>query len=83
LEQSFYIAYSTLNGSARAGEDFEAERDVLVIPAGEQRAELKIPPIDDDQAKPDETFSLSIGVSDRLARIDRSSLQTLIIDNDG
>ncbi len=83
IEQPLYVAYSTSDGTARAGEDYQAERDVLVIPAGEQNAELAIPLIDDDQAEEDETFSLSIGASNQLVRIDRSGLEMLIVDNDG
>ncbi len=82
LGKPFYMAYSTLDGTAEAGEDFEAVRDVLVIPAGQQQAELLIPLIDNDQAEPDETVSLSVGASNRSVTIDRSGLESLIVDND-
>ncbi|MEZ5934914.1 MAG: Calx-beta domain-containing protein [Alphaproteobacteria bacterium] len=82
LEQPFYLAYSTLDGSARAGEDYQPVRDVLIIPAGEQRAAFSIALIDDDQAEQDETFTLSVGASNRSVEIDRSRLESVIVDND-
>ncbi|NJO36641.1 MAG: hypothetical protein HC871_02230 [Rhizobiales bacterium] len=82
LEQPFYLAYSTLDGSARAGEDYEAAREVLIIPAGEQQAEFSIALIDDGEAEEEETFTLSVGASNRSVAIDRSRLESVIVDND-
>lgn len=82
LDQPFYLAYSTLDGTAHAGEDYQAERDILVIAPGERSAELRILLIDDDRTEADETFTLSVGASDRLVKIERSSLETVIVDND-
>jgi hypothetical protein len=82
VEQSLFIAYRTLDGSAEAERDYRTERDVLVIPAGSQTAELKVPLIDDDVAEPAEAFTLIIATSSGSVALDRTRIETVITDDD-
>lgn len=82
VERPLYVAYSTLDGSARAAVDYKAERDVLVIPAGAQTAELRISLIDDSLAEKEETFTLTIMVAPTSAHVRQSRIETVIADND-
>ena len=51
VAQDLVIAYRTVNGTARAGKDFQATRSTVTIPAGEQEAYFLIPVIDDNVAE--------------------------------
>ena len=61
------IDYSTANGTAIAGEDYRATTGSLVIPAGSNYAEIRIPLIGDAVMEPDETFTLRISHSVNIA----------------
>jgi Calx-beta domain len=54
------IDYKTIDGTAKAGEDYQATSGTLVIPPFATYAEVRVPLIGDDVVEPDETFTLNI-----------------------
>lgn len=61
------IDYATVNGTAIAGEDYQATSGSLVIPAGSNSAAIHVPLIGDAIMEPDETFTLRISRSVNIA----------------
>ncbi len=54
------ISYRTADGSATAGEDYQAVSGTLQIAAGQMRGSFTVPIIGDGRIEPDETFSISL-----------------------
>ena len=54
------VAFSTADGTARAGEDYRATSGELAVAPGQVYA-VEVPLIDDKAVEPDETFSLRLG----------------------
>ncbi|XP_061607975.1 sodium/calcium exchanger 2a isoform X2 [Phyllopteryx taeniolatus] len=55
-ENTFYVDYSTENGSANAGVDYEFSEGTLTFKPGETRKEIKVKILDDDIFEEDEHF---------------------------
>ncbi|KAL7825062.1 hypothetical protein AOLI_G00322690 [Acnodon oligacanthus] len=55
-ESTFYVDYSTEDGTANAGSDYEYSEGTLVFKPGETRKEIKVGIIDDDIFEEDEHF---------------------------
>ncbi|TKS83701.1 Sodium/calcium exchanger 3 [Collichthys lucidus] len=55
-QNTFYVDYSTENGSANAGADYECSEGTLVFKPGETRKEIKVGILDDDIFEEDEHF---------------------------
>ncbi|XP_029925536.1 sodium/calcium exchanger 2a isoform X3 [Myripristis murdjan] len=55
-QDTFYVDYSTENGSANAGADYEFSEGTLVFKPGETRKEIKVGILDDDVFEEDEHF---------------------------
>ncbi|KAI3374099.1 hypothetical protein L3Q82_022001 [Scortum barcoo] len=55
-QNTFYVDYSTENGSANAGADYEFSEGTLVFKPGETRKEIKVGILDDDIFEEDEHF---------------------------
>ncbi|XP_060798163.1 sodium/calcium exchanger 2b isoform X2 [Neoarius graeffei] len=55
-ENTFYVDYSTEDGTANAGSDYEYSEGTLVFKPGETRKEIKVGIIDDDIFEEDEHF---------------------------
>ncbi|MGV6809738.1 MAG: Ig-like domain-containing protein, partial [bacterium] len=60
LDVDASVTYSTLDGTATAGEDYVAVSGTATIPAGAQYAAIPVQLIRDNVAEPDETFALVI-----------------------
>lgn len=60
LSQSLSVNYSTANGSAQAGSDYQATAGQLVFAAGQSLANVVIPIAIDAIAEPTETFQLTL-----------------------
>lgn len=55
------VNWSTLNGTAQAGQDYIAQADgLLVIPKGASEGTLEVALINDDLYEPDEVFSVTV-----------------------
>jgi Calx-beta domain len=55
------VDFQTANGSATAGQDYQAQAGTVHIPAGATSATIAIPIITDALAEPDQTFSVNLG----------------------
>ena len=62
------VDYATANGSAKAGDDFEARLGDVEIPAGAARATVDIPIRDDDDREGDESFGVVFSWGEQQAR---------------
>ena len=77
--------YETVDGTAVAGEDYEAESGTVVFPPGTTTQRIHVPLVDDDVSEEDETLALELfnPVNATLAGGgDRLSLEGVIIDDD-
>lgn len=54
------IEYRTVNGTARAGKDFEATRSSTVIPAGQTSVTFGVDLVHDQPYEPEESFALTL-----------------------
>ena len=77
---AFSMAYTTVDGSARAGEDYTATSGTLSFVAGQTTASVSVPVIGDTVAEPSDGFTLSFTVP---ASIAQASLgEAIILDDD-
>ena len=74
------IDYSTSNGTAIAGSDYTETRGTVTIAAGDTEASIFVPIVDDDDAEPDETFTLALS-NPTGAAIERGDAVGTILDN--
>ncbi|HEX4490235.1 MAG TPA: Calx-beta domain-containing protein [Acidimicrobiia bacterium] len=75
------VAYTTVDGSATAPDDYDTTTGVLTIPAGETSATVDVAVNGDTEFEGDETFSLAI--SDPLnAQLGFGSADATIVDDD-
>ena len=58
------VDYATADGSAVAGEDYEATAGTLVLTNGQMAAAISIPILDDEADESAETFALVLGAPD-------------------
>ena len=75
------VQYATMDGTATAGEDFQAAMGELTIPVGELSRPLPITVIDDRLFEPDETFTVTLS-SPAGAVLERATGRATIRDND-
>src|SRR4051794_37359744 len=60
-DSSMTITYRTVDGTAKAGEDYVATSGEVTIDQCESRASFKVPILDDGMDEPDETFTVVLG----------------------
>ncbi len=75
------VNYTTLNGSAQAGLDFNNVTGTITIPAGQLCMNITIPIVDDNVQEPTETLFLSL-TNPNGATIADPLGQVTILDND-
>jgi chitinase len=75
------VSYSTLNGTARAGEDFTASVGTVTFAAGETRKSVSVPVLGDRLVELRESFTIQLSDA-RGARILDGSATGDIADND-
>jgi carbon monoxide dehydrogenase subunit G len=59
--QPFTVPYSTVNGTAVAGEDYTAKTGTLTIPAGTMSGTINVLVTNDNRAEPDQNFRVNLG----------------------
>ncbi len=78
-DKPLVLIYSTIDGTARAGADYEAQRGILNIPAGKQTVELTAPILARGQTGAGgKTFSLFISTDPKSARTLQRRVQAVI-----
>ena len=80
--EDIIILFATLGGTAKAGRDFESKNGIIRLSAGETRAQLAIPLIDDDEAEADEQLTLFLSSAVDVATIPKRKIVATIRDND-
>lgn len=76
------VEYTTLDGTAVAGDDYESVTGTLTIPAGQWIGTIAVPVIGDTLAEPDETFTVELSNAVNATIAEASGLGT-IFDDDG
>jgi hypothetical protein len=81
-ESSVVLIYATIDGTAVNGEDYEANRGVLVIKPGEQEARIEAPIIDDSEREEQEHLKLFLTVDPTVATVEAREIVATIDDDD-
>ncbi len=76
------VSYATSDGTAVAGEDYEAASGSLTIAAGTARKTIRVAPLDDDREEPTETFVVTLSAPAGATLSDAEGTGT-IADDDG
>ena len=74
------IGYSTANGSAMAGSDYQAATGTLTIPAGQMTGTITIQAVGDRLPEPDETFYANLSNSNYGGVVDGQGVGTIFDD---
>ena len=80
-DHSVSASYTTLNGLATAGVDYQAQVGTVTIAAGQTRAVIEVPVIGDRLVELIETFKVMLS-SPNGATLGKSSATATIVDND-
>jgi hypothetical protein len=81
--QTVSIPYWTVDGSAKAGEDYKATKGTLEVPAGTLATKISVPVLDDKVKEGNENFFVKLGTpSPTGAAVTRGTGEVVIKDND-
>jgi murein DD-endopeptidase MepM/ murein hydrolase activator NlpD len=81
-EQSVSVSYITSNGTAIAGQDYQAANGTLTIPVGQTTGTITILVIGDTEMEPDEIFTLTLFNPTGGAVLGTTSATGTILDDD-
>lgn len=76
------LIYSTEDGTAQAGSDYEAKRGSVVLQPGTRNTTVSVTLLDDELAEGDETFGLLVTSDLNLATVRVSRGSATILDNE-
>jgi hypothetical protein len=82
LRTEVRVDYRTVDGTARAGEDYQAASGTLVFQPGETQKRVRVSVLGDTQYEPDETFSLQLSNLQPAGRIEVPSAEMIIRNDD-
>jgi hypothetical protein len=82
IDDLLVVIYSTVDGTARAGADYEAAQGILTLPKGATREQFRTVVIDDGEAEGDEEFQLFVATNPELTEVAQQWLQVTIRDDD-
>jgi hypothetical protein len=82
IDDLLVVIYSTVDGTARAGADYEAAQGILTLPKGATREQFRTVVIDDGEADGDEEFQLFVATNPELTEVAQQWLQVTIRDDD-
>ncbi|MCB0116175.1 MAG: DUF11 domain-containing protein, partial [Caldilineaceae bacterium] len=74
------VVYSTTNGTAIAGEDYQVVTNTLSIPAGQSQITFTVPLLDDAVAESTETFSVLLSNPSGATLADAAGTGTILDD---
>lgn len=81
-KQKVLLIYSTEDGTAQAGSDYEAKRGSVVLQPGSRNATVSVTLLDDELAEGDETFGLLVTSDLNLATVQVNRGAATILDNE-
>ncbi len=82
LDDLLVVIYSTVDGAARAGTDYDALQGILNLPAGTTRGEIRTAITDHGTQGGDKDFSLFVAVNPDLATLAQQWTRVTIHDDD-
>ena len=82
VKQKVLLIYSTEDGTALAGSDYEAKRGTMVLQPGTTTATVSVTLLDDELAEGDETFGLLVTSDLNLAELKVKRGSATILDNE-
>lgn len=82
LNEDIVLFYTTIDGTAESGLDFEKDSGVIIFPPGKTEEKLPIDVIDDNMTEVNETFSLFLGTCSNMSTR-RQTISAVIEDDDG
>ena len=68
-EQPIVLIYGTLDGSARAGKDYEQQHGVITLPRGAESGEVHVPLIENQPSNGDKKFELFLMADPEVAEV--------------
>jgi|GEM_PF-2226484 len=83
VEKEIEIDYSTADGTAREGVDYEAVNGTISFSPGETKVTISVPTLEDQIDEPDETFFLDLSDPEGPAVIGDGRGVGTIVDDDG
>ena len=82
IDDLLVVIYSTVDGIARAGADYEPLQGILTLPAGVTSQQVRTTVIDDTDSEGDEDFQLFLATNPDLTQIAQQWTQVTIHDDD-
>jgi len=82
IDDLLVVIYSTVDGTARAGADYQAAQGILTLPKGATREQFRTVVIDDGEVEGDEEFQLFVATNPELTEVAQQWLQVTIRDDD-
>jgi hypothetical protein len=82
IDDLLVVIYSTVDGAARAGADYEPLQGILTLPAGVTSSEIRTTVLDDGEREGDEDFQLFLASNPDLASIAEQWTKVTIHDDD-
>jgi hypothetical protein len=82
IDDLLVVIYSTVDGTARAGADYQASQGILTLPAGVTREQIRTLVIDDEEAEGDREFQLFVATNPELTEVGQQWLRVTIHDDD-
>ena len=68
-QQTVVLIYGTVDGTAKAGEDYEPQQGMMTLPPGTRSAEVRVPLLDGEPAAGEKRFELFLTADSRVAEI--------------
>ena len=82
LDDLLVVIYSSIDGVARSGADYEPLQGILMLPAGVTSQQVRTSVIDDADAEGDEDFQLFLATNPDLTRVAEQWTRVTIRDDD-
>jgi hypothetical protein len=68
-EQTVVLIYGTVDGTAKAGQDYEAQQGVVTLAPGTTSAEVRVPLIEGQPPRDDARFELFLAADPKVAEV--------------
>ena len=68
-EQTVVLIYGTVEGTAKAGEDFEPQQGMVTLAPGSKSAEVHVPLIEQPTSEGEKRFELFLAADPKVAEV--------------
>jgi Calx-beta domain len=82
IDDLLVVIYSTVDGAAHAGADYQASQGIVSLLPGATREQLRTTVLDDGEAEGDEEFQLFVATNPDLTEVAQQWLRVTIHDDD-